>query len=231
MTEEIKSKYFAETAIALRREGFQVEQLQDGHLNVMMDDQPLCEVYKIGGIIYRDVSTPERTAAKDRTFGIVSTTAEYIRGMELAPPLGIKDLKDRYKVLADFNGTVLACTHGEFGVEFVTWDWDFDRDGVSHGHYFGGDYRGAKQDFVTRSGLIPEQHVFTDDQLIEIYRCCADTLDAGIYLTNEQAECICSVQNQIKSGIPNIMERQNELAPHKEPDRHTMRSYGQGPTM
>ena len=99
MTEEIKRKYFAETAIALRREGFQVEQLQDGHLNVMMDDQPLCEVNKIGGITYRDVSTPERIAAKDKAFGIVSTTAEYIRGMELAPPLGVKDLKDRFRVV------------------------------------------------------------------------------------------------------------------------------------
>ena len=27
----------------------------------------------------------------------------------MAPPLEVKDLKDRYKVLADFNGTVLAC--------------------------------------------------------------------------------------------------------------------------
>ena len=211
---EVEKKYFAETAIALRREGFQVEQLQDGHLNVMMDDQPLCEVYKIGGITYRDVSTPERTAAKDKAFGIVSTTAEYIRGMELAPPLGIKDLKDRYKVLADFNGTVLACTHGESGVEFVTWDWDFDRDGVSHGHYFGGDYKGAKQDFATRSGLIPEQRIFTDEQLIEIYQCCSDALIADYDLRLNNAKCIDSVQRQIECIIPDIMDRIEELNKH-----------------
>ena len=225
MTEEIGSKYFHETAIALRRDGFQVEHLQNGHLNVLLNDQPLCEVYKIGGITYRDVSTPERVKAKDRAFSIVSTTAEYIRGMELAPPLGVKDLKDRYKVLADFNGTVLACTDGEFGVEFVTWDWDFNRDGVSHGHYFGGDYRGARQDFVTRSGLIPEQRIFTDDQLIEIYRCCGDALDAGLDLTCEQEECIRSIQGQIKSGIPDIIDR------IKEQDRHIMGFYPQEQTM
>jgi len=31
---------------------------------------------------------------------------------------------------------VLAGTPSKYGVQFVTWDWDYDRTGVSHGHYF-----------------------------------------------------------------------------------------------
>ena len=102
---EAEKRYFAETARVLRREGFQVEQLENEHLNVVLDGQPLCEVNKIGGITYRDVSTPERLEAKDKAFRIVCTTAEYMRQMERAPPLQISDLKDRCKVLVDFNGT------------------------------------------------------------------------------------------------------------------------------
>ena len=66
MTEEAKIRYFAETARVLRREGFWAEHLQDGTLNVVLDGQPLCEVSKIGGITYRDISTPERLEAKDK---------------------------------------------------------------------------------------------------------------------------------------------------------------------
>ena len=100
----------------------------------------------------------------------------------------------------------LAAMPGQSGVEFVTWDWDFNREGVSHGHYFGGDYKGAKQDFAIRSGLIPER-IFIDEQLIEIYRSCADTLDAGLDLTYDQEKCIRSVQDQIESAMPDIMDR------------------------
>ena len=143
---EAEKRYFAETAHVLRREGFQVEQLENGHLNVVLNGQPLCEVNKIGGIMYRDVSTPERFEVKDRALKFIFTTAEYMRQMERAPPLQVCGLKDRCRVLADFIGTVLAAMPGQFGVEFATgdWDWDFNRDGVSYGHYFGGAYKGAK---------------------------------------------------------------------------------------
>ena len=43
------------------------------------------------------------------------------------------------------------------GNQFVTWIWDYDRTGVSHGHYYEDDFQSAKQDFAVRSGLIPER--------------------------------------------------------------------------
>ena len=224
---EQKKMYFAETAIALRREGFKVEPSVGGRLAVWLDDHPLCEVDQIGGITYRsdNIPTPEYVAAKDKAYRIVCNTAEYMKQMEQAPPLKVSDLPDRYKVLADFNEVVLAGAHGKYGVEFVTWDWDHDRKGLSHGHYFNGNYEGAKQDFATRSGLIPEQQLFKDEQLIEIYRCCADTLDAGFDLTHEQEKCIKSVQKQIKNGMPDIMDR------IREQDQHTVERYSQEQTM
>jgi len=225
---EEKKRYFTETALALNREGFRAETIISGTLGVWLDDEPLCEVSEVGGITYRgeNISTPERVAAKDKAYEIVSTTAEYMRQMEQARPLKANGLTGDYRILADFNGTVLAGTNSKFGVQFVTWDWDYDRKGVSHGHYFTGNYEGAKRDFATRSGLISEQQLFKDEQLIEIYRCCSDTLDAGFDLTYEQEKCIKSVQEQIKSGMPDIMDR------IREQDQHTVDpGYGQEPKM
>ena len=44
---EEKKRYFQETAIALRREGFKVEPSVGGRLAVWLDDHPLCEVDQI----------------------------------------------------------------------------------------------------------------------------------------------------------------------------------------
>lgn len=224
---EAKTRYLSEAALVLRREGFHVEKVIGGTLGVWLDDQPVCEVSAYGGITYRseNIATPEREKAKNTAFRIVSDVAEYMSQMEQAPPLHVAGLPDGYKVLADFNGTVLAATIGKFGALFVTWDWDHDRSGLSHGHYFTGDYIGAKQDFATRSGLISEQQLFKDEQRIEIYRCCADTLDAGFDLTYEQEKCIKSVQEQIVNGMPDIMDR------IQAQDQHTAVPYDQEQTM
>ena len=77
-------------------------------------------------------------------------------------------LEDGYKVLADFNGTVLAGVQSKHGVHFVTWDWAYGHTGVCHGHYFMENYAGAKQDFAIRSGLIQKERLFTPEQMTEI---------------------------------------------------------------
>ena len=54
-----------------------------------------------------------------------------MRQMETAPFLKADGLEDGYKVLADFNGTVLAGVQSKHGVHFVTWDWVYGHTGVS----------------------------------------------------------------------------------------------------
>ena len=90
--------------------------------------------------------------------------------MEAAPQLKASGLDGDYRILADFGGTVLAGTPSKYGVQFVTWDWDYDRTGVVHGHYFMENYDAAKQDFATRSGLIQKEQLFSPEQLTEIFR-------------------------------------------------------------
>ena len=135
---EEKNRYLRETAIVLAREGFHTDRTHIGRLRVLLDGAPLCEVTENGGITYRneDIDEPERLDAKDMVYEIVRNTAEYMRQLETAPFLKADGLEDGYKVLADFNGTVLAGVQSKHGVHFVTWDWTYGHTGVCHGHYF-----------------------------------------------------------------------------------------------
>ena len=216
-TEE-KDRYLRETAIVLAREGFQTGKTDTGKLRVLLDGAPLCEVTENGGITYRneDINEPERVAAKDKVYSIVRAVAEYMYQMERAPILKVDGLEDSYRVLADFNGVVLAGCPSKYGAQFVTWDRDFDHKGVSHGHYYtglyaSGNYEAAKRDFATRSGLIPEQQVFREEQLIEIYRCCADTLQNDTALSYKREKTMQEVQEQIEQCLPDIAERIQQL--------------------
>ena len=145
--------------------------------------------------------------------------------MEAAPQLKASGLDEDYRILADFGGTVLAGTPSKYGVQFVTWDWDYDRTGVVHGHYFMENYDAAKQDFATRSGLIQKEQLFSPEQLTEIFRCCADSVDEDFFeLTDKQVELIHSVQQQIEICVPDVDERvrQQEDAQERASQEQTM---------
>ena len=223
---EANKRCLSETARNLTKSDFEVTRQADDSLAIFFQGKPLCSVTTPGGITYRqeNLATPEREAAKDAAYEIVRATAEYMRNMEQAPPLKADSLDDRYKVLADFNGTVLAGRESQYGVQFVTWDWDFDRSGLSHGHYWGDQYMSAKQDFATRSGLIGEHSMFTQEQMTEIYRCCADTLESGYDLTAKEEKLIEGIRDQIERAVPDLAERIESL---KQEAEQTM----QGPTM
>ena len=124
---EEKVCYLREAAIVLAKEGFQLDEVHTDRLCILLDGAPLCEVTESGGIAYRnkDIDEPERIAAKDKVYEIVRNTAEYMHQMETAPVLKADGLEDGYKVLADFNGTVLAGVQSKHGVHFVTWDWAY----------------------------------------------------------------------------------------------------------
>ena len=56
--------------------------------------------------------------------------------LERTPTLKAVGLDEDYKILADFGDVVLAGRCCKTGTKFVTWEWDFDRQGVHAGHYF-----------------------------------------------------------------------------------------------
>ncbi len=138
----------------VHRAGFGTLPVEGEQLPVLWNDAPLCRITGKGSVFYRreDADTPQAEDALYRVEDIAAKTLEYMTAMEAAPQLKASGLDGDYRILADFGGTVLAGTPSKSGVQFVTWDWDYDRTGVVHGHYFMENYDAAKRDFATRSG-------------------------------------------------------------------------------
>ena len=133
-----RQQFFRELCTVLGREGFTTQPEQDDLLPVEWDGRPLCRITEGGGVRYwqEDVATPERDQACERATNLACMVQEYMTLMEQAPPLKAQGLSGDFRVLADFNGTVLAGHPTQYGVHFVTWDWNFDRTGLNYGRYF-----------------------------------------------------------------------------------------------
>ena len=206
------SNYFRELTLNLQHAGFVVKpETDEGLLPVELDGQRLCLALDTGTVRYwrEDVADDYRSAALDRANSITKATAEYMSQMAAAPQLTTNSLTGDYRLLADFNGVVLAGHPTRYGVQFVTWERSSDRTSLGSGHYYGpgggaDSYTAAKRDFATRSGLIPRSALFDQKQLIEIYHCSVE-VQAGLYsITDEQGKCLQSIINQIELSIPNL---------------------------
>ena len=84
----------------------------------------------------------------------------------------------------------------------VTWEWDFDRQGVHAGHYFMENYEAAKQDFTVRAGLVESQRLFSDEQIAVIKNACEFALEDDATLSYAEEKQLHSVQEQIELLLP-----------------------------
>lgn len=165
MTQEKNYNFFRELGIRLKYEGFQTQIQENNLLAVARAGKQFCVVDDNADIRFHpeDLDEGEEELVRSRVKDAAVTTKEYLNLMESAPTMSTGNEVDQYKMLADFNGVVLAAHDSGFGVQFVTWSWDHDRKGVHWGHYYGRNYEGAKQDFATRSGLVPEHKILSLD--------------------------------------------------------------------
>lgn len=199
-----KERYLREVEQKLLRKELDARLLEDSLIRVKWNGQPLCSVDRDGIVRFRpaDITGPE----VDRQLRTVIQTAghvkEYMRIFERAPTLKVVGLDDTYKVLADFGDAVLAGRSCKTGAKFVTWEWDFDRQGVHAGHYFMENYEAAKQDFAARAGLVNEQRLFSDEQLAVIRNTCEFALEADATLSYAEEKQLHSVQEQIELLLP-----------------------------
>ena len=205
---DAKKRYFSEVAKCLQREGFEVTQLTDDFLDIRYQGHDLCHLVDVSSTSYNpdNLTSLALEQANHRAFLISRTVGQYMGEMEVAPFLNVEGVDKKFKLLADFGGTVLAAKETADGVHFVTWAWDHDRKGVTLGHYYNGNYEGAKQDFALRSGLIDPLKFFTDEQLAEIARCCGDTLTGSYELEDQQYKSIEDIQEQIFRILPDQAE-------------------------
>ena len=213
MNEELtpqKERFLREVEQKLLRRDLDATLLEDGLIHVRWNEQPLCSVDRDGIVRFgpADITGPE----VDRQLRTVIQTAghvkEYMRIFERAPALKATGLEDTYKVLADFGDAVLAGQLGKKGARFVTWEWDFDRQGVHTGHYFMENYEAAKQDFAVRAGLVNEQRLFSDEQIAVIKNACEFALEDDATLSYAEEKQLHNVQEQIGQLLPEPEQEQ-----------------------
>ena len=199
-----KERFLREVEQKLLHRELDAKLLEDGLIRVRWNERSLCSVDRDGIIRFRpaDITGPE----VDRQLRMVIQTAghvkEYMRIFERAPMLKVVGLEESYKVLADFGDAVLAGRSCKTGAKFVTWEWDFDRQGVHAGHYFMENYEAAKQDFAVRAGLVNEQRLFSDELLDVIRNACEFALENNATLSYAEEKQLQSVQEQIELLLP-----------------------------
>ena len=205
-------RFLEETAIRLLQNGFTVEPIEDHHLPVCWKKGRLCRISGRGSVLYRQecVDVPGAQDALQTVIDTAKITSEYMAILETAPRLKASGLTGDYRVLADFGSAVLAGHPTERGVQFVTWEWDFNREGVHHGHYFQDDYDAAKRDFTVRSGLVQKDALFEPEQLAEIYHALSFVREQDESLSFGRDQELKEPMEQVGGLLPADAPRQRD---------------------
>ena len=229
----MNEKFFPELARRLRQEGIDTGPAEKDRLPVLLDGQEIMWVEPQGYIVLVAGATNDPKA--DQIYCTVRDNSflvnEYTRAMASAPVLEAVGLQEEFRLLAEYDGVVLAGQElvGDWGYKFATWRRSLDRTSVDNGNYYHNDYTGAKLDFACRSGLVQESRQFTDEQLTELYRCIHETLDSGYPITRNREDILRTVAERIEDSIDDLEERV-ELSNQRELE-YADRQEDSGPGM
>ena len=207
----MENKYFAELARRLRAAGITAGHPEKNRLTVLLNNQPVLSV-SAGSDVFLLPAGSNQPEAGELYHKVAQTADEvyaYVEAVQTAPLLHASGLSEKFHLLADFGGAVLAGRELEngWGYQFVTWIWDHDRTGVSHGHYYEEDFQGAKQDFAVRSGLISRAQLFSPEELTQLYRATDYLLDEGPEPEDGQLKALQTSRTKIEYTVPDLAER------------------------
>ncbi len=212
--EGFQRKYLTEAGLRIQHEGFIVCEEKNEQLPIEWAGSPICNVNGNGGMSYdpEQIRKDGLDDALDRVREIVEDTMAYMRHMETAPPLLSDGLSGDYRLLAEYNGAVLAGHQTRYGVEFIT--WDRLQDGTLwQGHYFnaGEGMEAARRDFTARSGLVPAVLLFTREQLAVIFDAAQNMTTLNLVSNPEQSRLLEGIMKQIEEAAPQVIDLANEL--------------------
>ncbi len=220
----LQEKYLAEVEHRLRRAGFAAGPEYNGLLPIKKDAHQLCTINMHGGMSYDPdfVRKNGQEDVLDQARHIAVETLTYMRQMASAPLLTADGLSGDYRVLAEFDNVVLAGheREGGYGVEFITWERIQNGTGLWQGNYYENNYAAAKQDFATRSGLIPSSLLFTQEQLAVIFDAAQNMTAEGFVSNPKQEKLLEQIMEQIEGVVPEVIDLANELTQY--PKQHEL---------
>ena len=172
-------------------------------LEISYSGIPLCSQDKDGFLQYHGDKTVTDNW-KAALANMKEQTAK-IREYETALSMGIPDVSE-YRRMAEYGNIVLAGMYSEqHGFMFTTWRQSADKSSVAHGDYTP-DFDYVKEAFITRSGLLDKNKLFTEDEAANLCRCIGYTQNNCENLTYEQEWELKSLEEKLQYGYPQLKE-------------------------
>ena len=207
----MRKMYFSELSRRLREKGIETSLADTQKLDILLRGRPVLFVSSNSDIFLLPAGSQNEEASElyHQVAVVADEVYEYVEAMQDTPILHASGLNEEFHLLADFGGAVLAGRERENGqgYQFVTWTWDYGRRGVSHGHYYEGDFQSAKQDFAVRSGLISKAQLFSPEQLTELYRATDFLLEEGPAPEEKHLRAIQEARTKIEYVVPDLQDR------------------------
>ena len=206
-----EKKFLQQVYTKLENQLEQDVKLADDSIEILEGDKVIFRVDSKGDMLYS--ADKQFSNIVNKIYGKIENdvrnTKEFLKVMDNSLELMAVDLNAPYKKLLEYKDVVLAGTeHSDGSVEFVT--WDYKNNSLDHGHYYE-DYGRAKEDFVKRAGLLPENQIYSVEERFELYRCVEDTLSAGFELSSDVENLLAEVKEKLKEGIPDFDKRLTTL--------------------
>ena len=207
----MRKMYFSELSRRLREKGIETSLADTQKLDILLRGRPVLFVSSSSDIFLLPAGSQNEEASElyHQVAVVADEVYEYVEAMQGTPILHASGLNEEFHLLADFGGAVLAGRERENGqgYQFVTWTWDYGRRGVSHGHYYEGDFQSAKQDFAVRSGLISKAQLFSPEQLTELYRATDFLLEEDPALEERHLRAIQEARTKIEYTVLDLQTR------------------------
>lgn len=176
---------------------------ESGILHISQDGVPICRAAKWIELYWNQ--DKQIADSHKETLDALSSTAhsirKYVSLYESAPSLGIDDLPE-YRRISEYDDVVLGAMYSEQqGFMFSTWRQNKEKKYVAHGDY-SPDYEYAKESFITRSGLIDKNRLFTPEEAENLYRCLGYVRENCETLTYDQEQQLKSLAEKLTRGYP-----------------------------
>lgn len=147
---------------------------------------------------------------------LVLKVDEIVGAWEKAQPMPFEGVSN-FRLLAEYNNVIFAARDDiekGYGFHFVTWKCNYTRTGVEQGHYTQ-DYEWAKQDFATRSGMIPKEKIFTAEQAAEMITAIEYRFNNDDNITLKTEDMLDEISAKLKTAYPETASILEKAAPEK----------------
>lgn len=185
-------------------------------LSAFRNQEEICKFEKTGAMRFRRDS-PFVEERKELHNLLLDLKERYDLYMN-AKPLDCEGVRD-FRLISEFGNHLLAAKQSKDNeIRFVTWQYDYDRSGVTLGHYYETNYEGALKDFAVRSGLIDENQLFTEEEMAVLYQSCVFRGKHDDELTFDSERKLQDVIEKLEGNLPQEVVTQQTV--QEQEDEH-----------